>query len=236
MAYLRKSQDRGHVSISWLDSKHTFSFGDYYAPEHRGFKTLRVINQDVVAGGGGFAPHPHKDMEIVTYMLDGALRHKDSTGEEGVIRPGDVQMMSAGRGIVHSEFNASDSEAAHLLQIWIHPKERGVEPRYQQQNFSEEMDRGGWVKIVAPEMVADAGEKALRIRQDLTLYARKFAAGENLDMDLGEAHGAWLQVVSGEVRWDDGVLGAGDGLGIDASGLLKLHANSKGEMLLFVFQ
>jgi quercetin 2,3-dioxygenase len=150
MGYLRKSNERGHVQISWLDSKHSFSFGDYYAPEHRGFRSLRVINQDVIAASGGFGAHPHKDMEILTYMIQGALRHKDSTGQEGVIRPGDVQMMSAGRGIVHSEFNASEEESAHLLQIWIHPKERGYEPRYQQKNYSSALERGGWVLLALP--------------------------------------------------------------------------------------
>jgi quercetin 2,3-dioxygenase len=237
MTYIRKSEERGHVQISWLDSRHTFSFGDYFAPEHQGFRSLRVINEDYIAGGGGFPAHPHRDMEIITYMVAGALRHKDSTGQEGVIRPGDVQMMSAGRGIVHSEFNASGSERAHLLQIWIHPKQRGLDPVYQQKNFSEEFEKGSgdWVLLVSPRN-QDSDVNSLTIQQDVQLWARKFEADESLEKDLKDASGVWIQVVSGSVEWDGKTLSAGDGVGADASDLLKLHAISKGEILLFVFQ
>jgi redox-sensitive bicupin YhaK (pirin superfamily) len=175
-------------------------------------------------------------MEIITYMVDGAIRHKDSTGQEGVIRPGDVQMMSAGRGIVHSEFNASGSERAHLLQIWIHPKQRGLDPVYQQRNFAEEFKNGAgqWVLLVSPR-TEDSDVNSLTIQQDVQLWARKFEEGESLVKDLGKASGVWMQVVSGSVEWDGKTLSAGDGVGADVSQVLKLHANSKGEILLFVF-
>ena len=237
MTYIRKSEERGHVQISWLDSRHTFSFGDYFAPAHQGFRSLRVINEDHIAGGGGFPAHPHRDMEIITYMIAGALRHKDSTGQEGVIRPGDVQMMSAGRGIVHSEFNASGSERAHLLQIWIHPKQRGLDPVYQQKNFSEEFETeaGDWVLLVSPRN-HDSDVNSLTIQQDVQLWARKFEEGESLEKDLKDASGVWIQVVAGSVEWDGKTLSAGDGVGADVSQVLKLHADSKGEILLFVFQ
>jgi len=237
MTYLRKSDERGHVQISWLDSRHTFSFGDYFDPKHMSFESLRVINEDFVAGGAGFPPHPHKDMEIITYMVEGSLRHKDSTGQEGVIVPGDVQMMSAGRGIVHSEFNASPSEKAHLLQIWIHPKERGLEPRYQQRSFSEDFAARSkdWVLLVESD-TTPRKSNALKIHQDLHLWARKFDEGELIQKDLSPATSVWLQVVSGSVDWNGSTLGAGDGLGLKAVEIVKLHAKSKGEILLFVFQ
>jgi quercetin 2,3-dioxygenase len=237
MTYIRKSDERGHVQISWLDSRHTFSFGDYFAPEHQGYRSLRVINEDYIAGGGGFPAHPHRDMEIITYMVEGALRHKDSTGQEGVIRPGDVQMMSAGRGIVHSEFNDSKSGKAHLLQIWIHPKQRGLDPVYQQKNFAQEFQKnaGDWVLLVSPR-TQDSDVNSLTIQQDVELWARKFEQGESITKDLQNASGIWIQVVSGSLEWEGKTLAAGDGVGADATKLLKLHPKSKGEILLFVFQ
>jgi len=234
MTYLRKSEERGHLQISWLDSRHTFSFGDYYAPEHSGFKSLRVINEDYITGGAGFPGHPHKDMEIITYMVSGSLRHKDSTGQEGVIVPGDVQMMSAGRGIVHSEFNASDKEKAHLLQIWIHPKQRGLVPTYQQQNFGENFKSKDWVKLVSTQ--DDPETNVLRIQQDLELWVRKFEEGDVFQKVLGSANAVWIQVVAGSIEWNGQTLAEGDGLGIETKEILKLHAKSKGEILLFVFQ
>lgn len=234
MTYLRKSEERGHVQISWLDSRHTFSFGDYYAPEHAGFKSLRVINEDFIAGGTGFPGHPHKDMEIITYMVSGSLRHKDSTGQEGVIVAGDVQMMSAGRGIVHSEFNASDKETAHLLQIWIHPKQQGLDPTYQQQNFSQEFKSKGWIKLVSAQNENETN--VLKIQQDLQLWARKFEEGDLLEKDLANASAVWVQVVAGSLEWNGITLATGDGIGIESKEILKMHAKSKGEILLFVFQ
>ncbi|MEO5666683.1 MAG: pirin family protein [Bdellovibrionota bacterium] len=237
MTYLRKSEDRGHVQAGWLDSRHTFSFGDYFDPKHMSFKSLRVINEDYIAGGNGFGAHPHKDMEIITYMVSGALKHKDSTGQEGVIVPGEVQMMTAGRGIVHSEVNASPADKAHLLQIWIHPKERGLEPSYQQKNFSEELkpDSKEWTLLVSPHD-SKTDLNSLKIHQDLRLWARKFGEGESLQKELDRSSSVWVQVVSGTLEWEGQTLSAGDGLGIDTLGILKLHAKSKGEVLLFVFQ
>jgi redox-sensitive bicupin YhaK (pirin superfamily) len=229
--------------MGWLDSKHTFSFGNYFDPRHQSFKSLRVINEDHIAGGGGFPAHPHQDMEIITYLVDGALKHKDSTGQEGVIRPGDLQMMSAGQGIVHSEFNASPSDNAHLLQIWIYPKERGLKPKYQQRNFNEDFaQRKGWVLLVSPQDAkksadSSTGENSLKIHQDLQLWARKFEAGESLDKTLENAHAVWLQIVAGKIEWNGQTLVAGDGIGIDTTeDVLRLQAKSKGEALLFVFQ
>ena len=229
MITLRKSEERGQTKIGWLDSKHSFSFGEYYDPKHESFGALRVINEDWVAGGGGFAPHGHRDMEIVTYLIDGALQHKDSIGGGGVIRPGEIQRMSAGSGIVHSEFNASRDETAHLLQIWIMPAKQGLEPSYEQKAIAPETVHNKFGRIAAP----DPGASEVRLVQDAQIWAAK------LDADAKAAHGlapgrrAWLQLVSGEVVLDGTTLKAGDAAAISAADQVAVHALKPSELLLF---
>jgi redox-sensitive bicupin YhaK (pirin superfamily) len=229
MIVVRPGNQRGSSKFSWLDSRHTFSFGDYYDPKNMGFSDLRVINEDRVSPGAGFPTHSHRDMEIITYVLEGALAHKDSTGTSSVIRVGDVQRMSAGTGISHSEYNASKTEPVHFLQIWIIPNETGLKPGYEQRSFNLQEKSGSWVLVAAP----DARDGAVKIHQDAALSIASLRQGERLSVALKPGRQAWLQVTRGAVTLNDMTLNAGDGAAITEEGLLEVAASVDTEVLLF---
>lgn len=229
MFLIRKSHDRGHANHGWLDSRFTFSFADYYDPQHIHFRTLRVMNDDHIAAGAGFPTHPHRDMEIVTYVLDGALEHRDSMGNGSVIRPGDVQYMSAGTGVTHSEFNPSDKEAVHLYQIWMFPDQKGHKPTYGQKHFAEAEKRGKLRLLVSP----DGREGSLKIRQDNELYATLLAPGETVQHALKPDRHAYVQVARGSVTLNGQPLETGDGAAISAENSINLAAVNDAEVLLF---
>ena len=229
MITVRSGSKRGSSRFDWLDSRHTFSFGDYYDPQHMGFSDLRVINEDRVAPGAGFPTHSHRDMEIITYVLEGALAHKDSTGASSVIRVGDVQRMSAGTGISHSEYNASQTEPVHFLQIWIIPNETGLKPGYEQRSFDLNKKSGSWLLVAAP----DARKGALKIHQDAELSLAVLPKGEKLNYRLGAGREAWVQVVRGNVTLYGSLLGEGDGAAISSEQAVDLTANDQSEILLF---
>ena len=229
MILVRKSNDRGHADHGWLDTRFTFSFSDYYDPQHVQFRTLRVMNDDRIAGGGGFPTHPHRDMEIVTYVLEGALDHKDSMGNGSVIKPGDVQYMSAGTGVAHSEFNASDSETAHLYQIWMFPDRQGYKPAYDQKHFTDADKRGKLRLVVSP----DGRDGSVQIRQDNELYATVLAPGESVEHALKPNRHAYVQVARGSVTLNGAQLEAGDGAAVSAEKSLQLTGVNDAEVLLF---
>jgi quercetin 2,3-dioxygenase len=230
MILLRRAASRGHANHGWLDSHHTFSFGGYHDPEWMGFGPLRVINEDRVAAGGGFPPHSHANMEIISYVIEGALQHRDSIGSGSVIRPGDVQCMSAGSGIEHSEFNASQTEPVHFLQVWIQPNQLNAKPRYGQEHYPVASRRGVLRLVASP----DGTGGSLPIRQDARVYASVLATGETVALEIGVERRAWVQVVRGALRLDDKIeLGAGDAVGISAQTALRLRAESDSEALVF---
>ncbi len=230
MLTLRRAEERGRANFGWLDSRHTFSFGSYFDPAHMGFGALRVINDDRVAGGEGFPPHPHADMEIVSYVLDGALEHKDSLGTGSVIRPGDVQRMSAGSGIRHSEFNASPAEPVHFLQIWIIPERKGLKPGYEQKTFSKEEKRGK-LRLVGSR---DGRNSSVTIHQDVDLYATVLGEGDTVTHELKRGRKAWVQVARGAVRLNGEALREGDGVAVEEAGRLEFAGRaSDAEVLLF---
>ncbi len=229
MISVRKASDRGAANFGWLDSRHTFSFGHYHDPAHMGFGPLRVINEDRVAPAGGFASHGHANMEIVSYVLAGGLQHKDSIGTGSVIRPGDVQRMSAGSGIQHSEYNTSKTEPVHFLQIWILPDRQNIAPGYEQKHFAVE-DRRGQLRLVAS---GDGAEGAISIRQDAQIFASLLAPGETVAHDYAPGRRGWLQVASGEVSVNGTSLKAGDGAAIEAEAAVQLTAATDSEFLLF---
>lgn len=229
MIDIRKSQERGHFSHGWLDTYFTFSFADYYDPKHVQFRTLRVLNDDRVAPGEGFPTHPHRDMEIVTYVLDGALEHRDSMGTGSVIRPGDVQYMSAGSGVTHSEFNASKTESVHLLQIWMFPEEQGLKPVYGQKTFSEEEKRGRLRLLASP----DGRDASVKIRQDNELYATLLSKGEAVKHELKPERHAYVQVARGSVKLNGTKLEEGDGAAISKEKAVELIGVDNAEVLLF---
>ncbi|HMH65505.1 MAG TPA: pirin family protein [Rhizomicrobium sp.] len=229
MITVRKSEDRGHGKIDWLESRHSFSFGDYYDPAFESFGPLRVINEDWIKGGAGFPPHPHRDMEIVTYILDGAISHKDSTGGGGTIRPGEIQRMSAGAGIVHAEFNASATETCHLLQIWIMPSKRGIQPGYEQKTIDAEAVRNRFARIAAPE----PRENEVRLVQDAEIWAAKLDAGIEAIHPLAQGRKAWLQVAKGEVVVDGETLKAGDAAALTDQTQIAVRSIQPSEVLLF---
>ena len=229
MIDVRKSEDRGHFQLDWLDSRHSFAFGEYYDPRHLGFSALRVINEDVIAPGGGFPTHPHKDMEIITYVLEGALEHRDSLGTGEVIRPGEVQRMSAGTGIRHSEFNPSSENPTKLLQIWLMPNQKNVAPSYEQTAFPA-ADRRGRLRLVASP---DGAEGAVTIHQDVKLYAALLAPGDTVTHVLADKRVAWLQVASGDVTLNGIALKPGDGASVKQVGALEIVGGSDAEVLLF---
>jgi len=229
MLLLRPAHERGHAQHGWLDSYHTFSFAGYSDPRYMGFRQLRVINEDRVAPGKGFQTHPHSDMEIISYVLDGALEHRDSLGTGSVIRPGDVQRMSAGTGVTHSEFNHSQGELVHFLQIWILPERTGLPPSYEQRTFSDE-EKLGKLRLVASR---DGREGSVTIHQDVALYAALLNAGEQVTRQFVPGRHAWVQVTRGAVTLNDKALVAGDGAAISDEVQLVIHGKEASEILLF---
>lgn len=229
MIRVRASGERGWFDHGWLDTRHTFSFGMYHDPAHMGFRALRVINEDVVAPGRGFGEHPHKDMEIITYILAGALRHSDSLGHGTTIRPGDVQRMTAGTGIEHAEFNASETEPVHLLQVWIRPDRRGLAPGYEQKHFPAESRRGRLALVVSP----DGAEGSLTIHQDTRVYAGLLAPGQGATLAPAPGRHAWVQVARGSLELNGFPLSAGDGAAVSDEPAIRLRASADAEMLVF---
>jgi len=235
MIRVRKSDERGHFDFGWLDTRHSFSFGQYHDPKHMGFRSLRVINEDFVAPGRGFDAHPHRDMEIITYVVRGALKHEDnisspdSPGHSLVLRPGEVQRISAGTGIVHSEVNPSADEPVHLLQIWITPDRRGHAPGYDQREFAA-ADRHNRLRLVASP---SGREGSIPINQDAYMYAATLDAGASLRHALNPGRGAWVQVVKGGLAINGVALAAGDAAAIENEDALEIVAASEAEMLLF---
>ena len=229
MITIRKSKERGHFDHGWLDTYHTFSFDQYYDPAHVHFRTLRVINEDRVAAAHGFPTHSHRDMEIITYILSGALEHRDSMGNGSVIRPGDVQRMTAGSGVSHSEFNPSRAEPCHLLQIWIMPNARNLTPGYEQKFFAAGERQGQLRLIAAP----DAEQGAVMINQDARVYASLLGPGQAINHQLQADRYAWLQLARGSVELNGENLGAGDGAAIRQESRVEISAAEDSEFLLF---
>lgn len=229
MITVRRGNERGLTKLGWLDSRHTFSFGDYHDPRHMGFSDLRVINEDRVNPGQGFATHSHRDMEIITYVLEGAVEHKDSTGNQTVIRPGDVQRMSAGTGISHSEHNASRTEPVHFLQIWIIPEETGLKPSYEQQSYDLQKNGGSWLLVAA----RDGRDGAVTVHQDVKLSLASLPKGGQLKYLLEPGRHAWVQITRGAVTLNNTTLNAGDGAGASDEKSLEFSALDQAEILLF---
>lgn len=229
MITLRKASERGHANHGWLDTHHTFSFANYFDPRHMGFGALRVINDDTVSGGRGFGSHDHRDMEIITYVLDGALAHRDSMGNGSVMRPGDVQRMSAGTGVTHSEFNASETDPVHFLQIWILPSEKGLPSGYEQKHFPEEEKRGH-LRLLASE---DGTEGSVRLQQNARLYASLLEDGTTLSHTFEPGRLGWVHVARGTAKLNGIELSAGDGASILEEKAITLEGHGTGEVLLF---
>jgi redox-sensitive bicupin YhaK (pirin superfamily) len=229
MIAVRRSQDRGHFNFGWLNTYHTFSFGDYYDPRFMGFRDLRVINEDWVHPGRGFPTHPHRDMEIITYVLEGALEHRDSMGNGSVIRPGEVQRMSAGTGITHSEKNGSADESVHLLQIWIMPNRTGIKPSYEQKMF-EDAEKRGQMRLIAS---SDGREGSVTIHQDANLYATLIEPGQEIVHELAPGRHAWLQVARGAVKLNGQQLNQSDGAAVSEEQALRIVGDEMSEILLF---
>jgi redox-sensitive bicupin YhaK (pirin superfamily) len=226
---LRRAADRGHADHGWLDSHHTFSFADYHDPAHMGFRALRVINQDRVAAGMGFSTHPHRDMEIFSSVLEGALQHKDSMGNGRVLKPGEIQLMSAGTGVTHSEFNPSKSDGLHFLQIWIVPNQRGLKPSYTEWKPTPATANAQDVVVISP----DGRDGSAVIHQDAIVHRLRLRAGESVAHTVQQGRGMWLQLITGEVRAGGDTLRAGDGASTEDAGPLTLTANQPVEALLF---
>jgi quercetin 2,3-dioxygenase len=224
---IRKAGERGGANHGWLNTKHTFSFADYYDPQHMGYRSLRVINEDRVAPDRGFGKHPHADMEILTYVLEGELGHQDSMGNGSVIRPGDVQRMSAGTGVTHSEMNPNKKDAVHFYQIWILPKQKGLAPSYEQKAFP---DRAGKLRVVASQ---DGRDGSVTVHQDMTLEAAVLKPGDKVEHALAANRHAWVQVAKGSVTIDGKTLTAGDGAAVKGEGTLAIAAASDAEVLVF---
>jgi redox-sensitive bicupin YhaK (pirin superfamily) len=229
MIRVRKAEQRGATRLSWLDSRHTFSFGEYYDPAEMGFSVLRVINEDRVAPGGGFPSHGHRDMEIVTYVLEGALEHRDNLGNHSVIPAGDVQRMTAGTGIVHSEFNPSQTEPVHFLQIWILPAQTGLKPGYEQKTLEKNPPRGNWGLIVSD----GSHDGALAINQDARLYFANFDAGQNAAAPIQAGRSAYIHVARGTIKAGDVTLTQGDGARVSDQSRLEVNAAAESQVLVF---
>lgn len=229
MIKIRKSEDRGFADRDWLQSWHTFSFASYYDSEHMGFGVLRVINEDKIQGGKGFSTHPHQDMEIITYVISGALQHKDSMGNTAIIRPGEVQRMSAGTGVQHSEFNPLQNEGTHLLQIWILPNKKGVTPSYGQKDFSSKIDLGEPVLIVSH----DRKDDSIAIHQDINLWACKTLANRNIKLPLKEDRQGWLQIITGSGRTQGYILENGDAASFEAESEIIFETGANSHFLFF---
>jgi quercetin 2,3-dioxygenase len=226
MIQIRPSDERGHAQHGWLDSRFTFSFADYDDPEHVQFRSLRVINEDHIAPGQGFGMHPHRDMEIITYVLDGAIEHRDNMGNHGVIRPGEIQKMSAGTGIMHSEFNPSQTQPTHLLQIWIFPDRRGLKPVYEEHKFTQGELNGQFQPI--------AGRNGtVTIHQDVELFGAKLQAGQTATHQLAQGRHAWLQVARGAGRVNGIEVKAGDGAALSDESSVRFESTEPSEVLLF---
>ncbi len=226
---IRKSTDRGHADYGWLNTRYSFSFADYHDPRHMEFRSLRVINQDIVAGGGGFPTHPHRDMEIFSYVLSGAMQHQDSLGNGRILTPGQIQLMSAGTGVTHSEFNPSETEPLHLLQIWIHPRQRNLPPSYTEWHPDAAQADAPKVLVIS----ADGRENSAIIHQDASIYRIRLTAGQTLEHPLEAGRGAWLQVITGELTLNSTALHAGDAAATEDAGTLTLTATADIEALLF---
>jgi len=229
MLTIRPAGERGHADHGWLNSYHSFSFADYHDPGHMGFRSLRVINEDRVAPGQGFGTHGHRDMEIISYVLEGSLQHKDSMGTGSVIRPGDVQRMSAGTGVLHSEFNASKSEEVHFLQIWVLPAKMGIAPGYEQKTFPRE-EKQGRLRVVASP---DAREESVTLHSDAVVHAGLFAKGEAFELQLPRGRHAWAQVARGKVRLNGRELEVGDGVAISDEPVVRVEGVDDAEVLVF---
>ncbi len=226
---IRRANDRGHADHGWLDSRHTFSFADYHDANHMGFRTLRVINDDRVAPGRGFGTHPHRDMEIFSYVLEGSLQHKDSLGNGRVLKPGEIQLMSAGRGVTHSEFNPSADQPLHFLQLWIQPRERGLTPTYTEWRPQPQQADDPKVLVISP----DGRAGSATIHQEAEIYRVRLGRGQTTTHELKAGRGAWLQVAQGKVALNGHELTTGDGASIEQAGLLTLAASEPTEALLF---
>src|SRR3954470_6258095 len=228
MMKIRRANERGHASHGWLDTYHTFSFADYYDPQWMGFGSLRVINDDLVMPGRGFGTHPHRDMEIITYILSGSLQHKDSMGNGRIIHPGEVQYMAAGTGVQHSEFNPSPDEAVHLLQIWIQPDRKGVQPRYAEKSLKE--GTAGKLNLVTSKAGRDG---SIAIHQDADLWLAKFDSGNKAQHQLARGRSAWVHVAEGEVSVNGSTLKGGDAAAVTDEGAIELRAEKPSQVLLF---
>ena len=226
---VRPAAERGRTDWGWLDSRHTFSFGEYHDPRNMGFRRLRVINDDRVEPGAGFGTHGHRDMEILSYVLEGGLEHRDSTGGGGVIRPGEIQFMRAGTGVTHSERNASDTEPVHFLQIWIVPDTRGLPPRYDQRTFDADAAGRGFVLLASK----DGRDGSIQIQQDVALWMTRLRAGEERAHALPASRHAWLHVARGAVTLDGRALGEGDGVALSEEAGVRLEGRADAEVLLF---
>ncbi|MBL8880665.1 MAG: pirin family protein [Phycisphaerales bacterium] len=231
MITMRKGHERGHFDHGWLDTYHTFSFGDYRDPAHMGFRVLRVINEDVVAPGKGFDMHPHRDMEIITYVLNGQLEHRDSLGNGAVIQPGTVQYMAAGAGIVHGEFNPSPTTPVHLMQVWIFPDRKGLPPRYEQRDFPSAGEAGRFTLLAS----GDGRDGSIRINQDASLLAAKLRHGQELNHALRPNRHGWVQVMRGSVLLGGNRLAAGDAAAISGEPLIEVKSESESESELLLF-
>lgn len=226
---IRPAMKRGHADHGWLNTYHTFSFADYYDPKHMGFATLRVINEDRITGGSGFHTHSHKDMEIVTYVIEGALQHKDSMGNTSIILPDEVQLMSAGSGIQHSEFNHLKDKPTHLLQIWILPEAKGLRPGYGQKSFKDAFDSQDLVLVVSK----DGREGSIKIHQEADLYVGKLKSSRALNFKIRPGRRVWIQMIKGELHVNDVTIKAGDGLAIEDEGFLAIKTAAGAEFILF---
>jgi quercetin 2,3-dioxygenase len=229
MVQIRKSEERGQAHHGWLKSKHTFSFADYFDPRHMGFRALRVINEDRIDGGSGFPPHPHRDMEIVSYVVKGALEHQDSMGNKTVIRPGEIQRMSAGTGVRHAEYNHYPDQETHFFQIWIQPEKTGLKPGYGQKSFEDEFQRKNLVLVIS----RDGRDGSIAINQDADLYLSRLKENESLGFDVREDRHLWLQIVKGSVQVHDRKLEAGDALAMDESTRVEIRAATDAEIMIF---
>ena len=228
MKTIRRSGDRGLADHGWLKSRHSFSFAEYYDPEHMGYRSLRVINDDIVAGGGGFGMHPHRDMEIISYILSGALRHQDSLGNSAEMRAGEVQRISAGAGVLHSEFNASTTESVHFLQIWIVPNQKGGTPAYGERSFAE-IEANEWCLVAS----GDGREGSLLIRQDADVWLAKLDAGAELDLPVREGRGIWCHLAEGGLRVDGELIEGGDALMVEDEPPVKIRATQPSQVICF---
>ena len=229
MLQLRKSDERGLANHGWLKSRHTFSFAEYYDPRHMGFRALRVINEDRIEGGTGFGAHPPRDMEIISYVVSGGLKHKDDMGNETVIRPGEIQKMSAGTGVVHSEYNSESDQETHFFQIWIMPNQRGGAPGYGQKSFEKELNSKKMVLVISQ----DEREGSIGIKQDADLYLSRLKANDRIEFQLRPTRGAWIQVIKGAIDVNGEKISAGDALSFEDQELLKFQALEDSELMLF---